>query len=100
MPNTVIGAFMTGIRCDNPEFINALLDTKMFIYEINRNLGATINQITTGNFKKMKFYFPLTDEQQAIGSYFSNLDHLIVAHQEKISQLETLKKRLLHDMFI
>jgi len=100
MPNTVIGAFMTGIRCDNPEFINALLDTKMFIYEINRNLGATINQITTGNFKKMKFYFPLTDEQQAIGSYFSNLDHLIVTHQEKISQLETLKKRLLHDMFI
>ena len=108
MPNTVIGAFMTGIRCDNPEFINALLDTKMFIYEINRNLGATINQITTGNFKKMKFYFPLTDEflfpmfreQQAIGTYFSNLDSLITAHQEKISQLETLKKKLLQDMFI
>lgn len=100
MPNTVIGAFMTGIRCDNPEFINALLDTKMFIYEINRNLGATINQITTGNFKKMKFYFPLTDEQQAIGAYFSNLDNLIAAHQEKITQLETLKKKLLQDMFI
>ena len=100
MPNTVIGAFMTGIRCDNPEFINALLDTKMFIYEINRNLGATINQITMGNFKKMKFYFPLTDEQQAIGAYFSNLDNLIAAHQEKITQLETLKKKLLQDMFI
>ena len=100
MPNTVIGAFMTGIRCDNPEFINALLDTKMFIYEINRNLGATINQITTGNFKKMKFYFPLTDEQQAIGAYFSDLDNLIAAHQDKISQLETLKKRLLQDMFL
>ena len=100
MPNTVIGAFMTGIRCDNPEFINALLDTKMFIYEINRNLGSTINQITTGNFKKMKFYFPLTEEQQVIGAYFSNLDNLINSHQEKISQLETLKKKLLQDMFI
>ena len=100
MPNTVIGAFMTGIRCDNPEFINALLDTKMFIYEINRNLGSTINQITTGNFKRMKFYFPSRAEQQAIGSYFSNLDNLIAAHQEKISQLETLKKKLLQDMFI
>lgn len=100
MPNTVIGAFMTGIRCDNPEFINALLDTKMFIYEINRNLGSTINQITTGNFKRMKFYFPSRAEQQAIGTYFSNLDNLINTYQEKISQLETLKKKLLQDMFI
>ena len=100
MPNTVIGAFMTGVRCDNPEFINSLLDTKMFISEIHRNLGSTINQITTGNFKRMKFYFPLKDEQQAIGAYFSNLDNLINSHQEKISQLETLKKKLLQDMFV
>lgn len=40
------------------------------------------------------------EEQQAIAAYFSNLDNLIVAHQEKISQLETLKKKLLQDMFI
>ena len=40
------------------------------------------------------------EEQRAIGSYFSNLDNLINSHQEKISQLETLKKKLLQDMFI
>lgn len=39
-------------------------------------------------------------EQQAIGAYFSNLDNLINSHQEKITQLETLKKKLLQDMFI
>ena len=43
---------------------------------------------------------PSYEEQQAIGSYFSNLDNLINSHQEKISQLETLKKKLLQDMFI
>lgn len=43
---------------------------------------------------------PSLEEQQAIGSYFSNLDNLIAAHQEKISQFETLKKKLLQDMFI
>ena len=100
MPNSVIGAFMTGVKSDRPEFVNALLDTKVFVSEINKNLGSTINQITTGNFKRMKFSFPTKEEQQAIGSYLSNLDNLIVAHQEKISQLETLKKKLLQDMFI
>ena len=39
-------------------------------------------------------------EQQAIGAYFSNLDNIINSHQEKITQLETLKKKLLQDMFI
>ena len=40
------------------------------------------------------------EEQQAIGVYFSNLDQLITSYQEKITQLETLKKKLLQDMFI
>lgn len=43
---------------------------------------------------------PSLEEQQAIGAYFSNLDNLINSYQEKISQLETLKKKLLQDMFI
>ena len=43
---------------------------------------------------------PSLEEQQAVGAYFSNLDNLINSHQEKISQLETLKKKVLQDMFI
>lgn len=43
---------------------------------------------------------PSLEEQQAIGSYFSNLDNFINSYQEKISQIETLKKKLLQDMFI
>ena len=48
----------------------------------------------------LELNLPTLEEQQAIGAYFSNLDNLINSHQEKISQLETLKKKLLQDMFI
>lgn len=51
-------------------------------------------------YGEYELYIPKYEEQQAIGSYFSNLDNLINSHQEKISQLETLKKKLLQDMFI
>ena len=51
-------------------------------------------------YGEYELYLPNYEEQQAIGSYFSNLDNLINSHQEKISQLETLKKKLLQDMFI
>ena len=51
--------------------------------------------------EKIKVSFPYSlEEQQAIGSYFSSLDQLITSYQEKITQLETLKKKLLQDMFI
>lgn len=44
--------------------------------------------------------FPQLEEQVAISDYFTNLDKFIQSHKDKISQLETLKKRLLQDMFI
>ena len=51
-------------------------------------------------YGEYELYLPKYEEQHAIGFYFSNLDNLINSHQEKISQIETLKKKLLQDMFI
>jgi len=51
-------------------------------------------------YGEYELYLPNYEEQQAIGAYFSNLDNLINSYQEKISQLEILKKKLLQDMFI
>lgn len=51
-------------------------------------------------YGEYELFLPKYREQQAVGAYFSNLDNLINSHQEKISQLETLKKKLLQDMFI
>jgi len=83
MPNTVIGAFMTGIRSQCPSFINALLNTPNFDAEVAINMGATINQITGYMFSKMEFAVPSIVEQNKIGTYFEHLDNLITLHQRK-----------------
>ena len=83
MPNTVIGAFMSGMRSEHSSFVNALLDTSAFENEIAKNMGATINQITGYMFSKMEFMIPSGDEQQKIGEHFQSLDNLITLHQRK-----------------
>lgn len=63
--------------------------------------GAGRNRVlNVKDFINIQMTVPELEEQQSIGSYFSNLDNLIAAHQEKITQLETLKKKLLQNMFI
>ena len=99
MPNTVIGAFMTGIRSECPEFTNALLNTSRFEEEIAMNMGATINQITGYMFSKMEFKVPCLDEQKKIGEYFEKLDNLITLHQRKYEKLHNIKKSMLEKMF-
>ena len=99
MPNTVIGAFMSGIRTDIPFFVNALLDTKWFEKEIEKNMGATINQITGYMFSNMEFIIPSIAEQSAIGSFFSTLDRHIALHQRKLDTLKEQKKTYLKLLF-
>lgn len=99
MSNTVIGAFMTGIRAPVPSFFNTLLDTQEFHDEVSKNLGATINQITGGMFKAMSFYLPESDEQAAIGNLFQNIDQTIALQRRKHEQTQMLKKSLLGKMF-
>ena len=99
MPNTVIGAFMSGIRSEYSSFVNALLDTSAFENEVAKNMGATINQITGYMFSKMEFMIPSEEEQQKIGEYFSNIDNLITLHQRKCDETKELKKFMLQKMF-
>lgn len=85
-----------------PSFWNLILTSRDFIKRLETvTYGIRDGKsISFKDFSSLKFVFPNFKEQQAIGSYFSNLDNLINSHQEKISQLETLKKKLLQDMFI
>ena len=83
----------------NIEFTAYLL-YRLLQKEVTQLQGTSIKGITKVELLSKKVLIPSLSEQQAIGAYFSNLDSLISAHQEKISQLETLKKKLLQDMFI
>lgn len=100
MEKTVIGAFMTGLRGANGPFINALLSTDKFKAEVNKSLGATINQITGKDFELMKFYAPKNQEQNTIGQLFVKFDSLIASNQEKLEQLKQLKKWFMQNMFV
>ena len=94
--------------------VNQLADSKfieiMFSTKIpDRELGKLISSgarmdgllnISFDDFMNISIIIPTIKEQQAISAYFSTLDNLINSHREKISQLETLKKKLLQDMFI
>jgi len=85
-----------------PYFIYLMTFVQSYQNYIKAITKPAVNQasFTTVDFKKYEFLCPAFQEQQAISAYFLNLDNLINSHQEKISQLETLKKKLLQDMFI
>ena len=87
------------------KFIEIMFSTKIPDRELGKlvSSGARMDgllNISFDDFMNITVNIPTLDEQQSIGSYFSNLDNLIATHQEKITQLETLKKKLLQDMFI
>ena len=82
-------------------FLYYLFKTQTFRkYGYKVGTGMKVFGISPTNLMKYEYYYPSLDEQQAIGAYFSNLESLIDALQEKIFQLEILKKKLLKDMFI
>ncbi len=85
---------------NNPLFIAYYFNAKMRKEFAKRVEGGSVANLYYTYLENISISVPSLPEQQAIGTYFSNLDNLINSHQEKISQLETLKKKLLQDMFI
>ncbi len=86
---------------NNSDFIYYLVQSSRYQKVANDTSGTKMPRSDWKSVSTTVFAIPQTiAEQQAIGAYFSNLDNLINSHQEKISQLEILKKKLLQDMFI
>ena len=86
----------------NSLFLKSSIESNPFQEELwKKTLHIAFpKKINKNDISQSIIKWPSYEEQQAIGAYFSNLDNLINSHQEKISQLETLKKKLLQDIFI
>ena len=61
--------------------------------------GSTIKRLYNDNFLKTEFYMPSVAEQEKVGEYFANLDHIITLHQRKCDETKKLKKYMLQKMF-
>ncbi|MGQ7368065.1 restriction endonuclease subunit S [Streptococcus suis] len=64
-----------------------------------RAQGKSVVHLHNSDLKKVDLDFPTLPEQEAIGSFFSDLDQLITLHQRKLDDVKELKKALLQKMF-
>ena len=80
-------------------------DTRFLYYMLDTmNLGQYSDQsaqpgLAVNKLVKLENQFPMKEEQQRIGWYFSNIDHLITLHQRKCEETKSLKKYMLQKMF-
>lgn len=94
------GAFMSVYRSQYNRFIAYLMQTPWFFEQIQMNLGARINQITTGTLNEFTFDFPCLEEQTKIANFLSSIDQKIEVTAQQIEQAKQWKKGLLQQMFV
>ena len=62
--------------------------------------AGTMQIINKSDFSNIKAMVPSLPEQEAIGSFFQDLDKFIAKQEEKVNQLKESKQTLLRKMFI
>lgn len=82
----------------NPYFVFSM--SKLIKEEAERVAsGSTFAEVSGKMLGNLAFMFPTKKEQDKIGEYFSNLDHLITLHQRKCDEIKEIKKFMLQNMF-
>ena len=86
----------------NPVFFSYMFKRTDMIHEFQINsqgLTSDTWNLKFPAFSTISANVPKSEEQQAIGNYFTNLDNLITLHQRKLETLQKMKKSLLQKMF-
>lgn len=80
-------------------YVLALLESQQQeLYSLQ--VGSGLPNIQLNSLKKVIITFPAFLEQQAIGSFFQDLDKVIAKQEEKVNRLKESKQTLLRKMFI
>ena len=80
-------------------YVLALLESQQQeLYSLQ--VGSGLPNIQLNSLKKVIITFPAFLQQQAIGSFFQDLDKVIAKQEEKVNQLKESKQTLLRKMFI
>lgn len=80
-------------------YVLALLESKqqeLYLLQV----GSGLPNIQLGSLKDVIITYPIFSEQEAIGSFFQDLDKAIAKQEEKVNQLKESKQTLLRKMFI
>lgn len=97
--DATFGAFMAVLRGNHNDYILQILQQGTIQKEIIKNSGATINQITNGDFKLVKIAFPTSnDEEIAIASSLSNVDKLISSLEKLITKKKAIKQGAMQEL--
>ncbi|MBY5030695.1 restriction endonuclease subunit S [Streptococcus suis] len=87
----------------HPLFVELIVTSTNFIQRALRYQEGTVYErmaVKSFDLLRSEILLPTLPEQEAIGSFFSDLDQLITLHQRQLDHLKLLKKALLQQMFI
>lgn len=77
-------------------FLENAINTLKIVIE-----STGVPQLTVPQLAKYEVAFPRQlDEEEHIGAFFKQLDHLITLHQRELEKLQNIKKALLEKMFV
>ena len=97
--NVVIGRGVAGIK-GNEYIYQYLVKMDLDSYWKKLASGSTFESIKSEDINRAEFMMPRDiDEQDRIGEYFCNLNHIITLHQRKYDKLVNIKKSMLEKMF-
>ena len=93
------GAFMSIYRSEFGRFLFYQFQSDIIQEQINKNLGATINQITNKTMRSFEIDFSEDeDERNAITSILSDMDCEINALKAKLKKIKNIKKGMMQEL--
>lgn len=101
----IFGSYLIDFRFDQTQMLNEFFgyfyESDLFKQQLRRISQKSANlNINAENIKSISIDLPSIEEQKKIESILKQIDSLITLQQEKMNELEALKKYLLQKLFI